>query len=357
MSEVTYAERVQRTIRRVLVAARGVEAAELVARLEAVGCETVAVFDADDAEAPHLDVAAWAVPLPTSLARDAAPVDAAAALCGLALDAGADAVCPGRALAGEPSAARVVANLGLAWVGCTPDTLEALADASALRGRLATLGVPLAEPSDAASVAVVVFGDGSGARACADATVWEDGAACPAEVTPSARGALWDLAARVVAAQRLAGPVCVDLALVREGARVVRVSPGLPAWHALVVQGDGDVPLAAAAVRVAAGEDLAAPSAPATHTLDVRVRATSGGVVEALDVPEDADVTVACAPGQVVEAGTVLLALRASGPTATAARVRTHETLLGVGVVGVTTNQDAVASGLLPARGGPLARA
>ncbi len=363
MSEVSYAERVQRSIRRVLVAARGVEAAGLVARLEAAGIETVAIFDASDAEAPHLDVASWAVPLPASLATDAAAVDVAAALCGLALDAGADGVVPGTELAQESAAARVVANLGLAWVGCTPDTLDALADPSALRGRLVARGVPLAGDGARADLEVVVFGDEGAARACADATVqgakgagpWAPQrpgasrggelrdafgiAVSPATLAPTTRRAAWDLAARVVAAAGLAGPVVVELVADGEHARVAGIRPGLPAWHALVALGDdADVALSVAAVRVAAGEDLAAPQARTGHGLELHVHATEDGVLEALTLPADVDATVGHAEGEAIRAGTLLLALRAEGPTAGAARVRAHEALRGVDVEGVATD-------------------
>ena len=372
MSEVSYAERVQRTVRRVLVAARGVEAAATIARLEATGVECVAVFDATDAEAPHLDVAAWAVPLPASLPEDAAVIDRAAALCGLALDAGADGVVPGADLAGEAGAARVVANLGLAWVGCAPDALDALADEAGLRRRLAALGVPLAEVGVRPDLEVVVFGDGTRARTCADATVtgaqgagpWApqrpggagDGAhrdasgiaVSPAELSPAARRAAWDLAARVVAAANVIGPVVVHLVVVGDAVTVAGIRPGLPSWHALVALGnDADVALVVAAVRVAAGEDLATPAASTGHGVEVRVRATAEGALDALTLPDGADATVGHAEGEGIRAGTVLLALRAEGPTAGAARVRAHEALRGVAIEGVETDLAAVRAAVL----------
>ncbi len=372
MSEVSYADRVQRTVRRVLVAARGVEAAGIVARLEAAGVECVAVFDASDAEAPHLDVASWAVPLPASLAGDAAAIDRAAALCGLALDAGADGVVPDADLAGEAGAARVVANLGLAWVGCSPDSLEALADPAHLRGRLAALGVPLAQPGPRNDVEVVVFGDGTRARTCADATVtgvqgagpWApqrpggsgDGAhrdasgiaVSPAVLSPAARRAAWDLAARVVVAENVIGPVVVHLVVVGDAVTVAGIRPGLPSWHALVALGhDADVALVVAALRVAAGEDLATPATSAGHGIEVRVRATTNGALDTLTLPDHSDTTVGHAEGEDVRAGTVLLALRAEGPTAGAACVRAHEALRGVAIEGVETDLATVCAAVL----------
>ncbi|MBM4393092.1 MAG: hypothetical protein FJ090_18365 [Deltaproteobacteria bacterium] len=146
-----------RTISRVLVADRGEVGARLVRAVEAAGLESVAVFSDEDAEAAHLDEAAFAVRIPPSLAGD--PYMDAVGLVTAALDSGADAVHPGfRGMGRNVEFARIVHNVGLAWLGPRLDDLEWTTDRAVARHRARDAGLELLpsspllhEPADVAA--------------------------------------------------------------------------------------------------------------------------------------------------------------------------------------------------------------
>jgi len=131
-----------RPIQRVLVADRGEVGARLVRAVEAAGLESVAVFADADAEAPHLDEAAFAVRIPATGTTD--PYLDAAGIVSAALDSGADAVHPGfHGLARSAEFARTVHNVGLTWLGPRLDDLAWSLDRSAARARARDAGLEL----------------------------------------------------------------------------------------------------------------------------------------------------------------------------------------------------------------------
>lgn len=144
-----------RAITRVLVADRGEVGARLVRAVEAAGLESVAVFSDADADAPYLDEAAYAVRIPPSQGVD--PYTDAVGLVTAALDSGSDAVHPGfRGMSRNPEFARVVHNVGLAWLGPRLDDLEWTLDRATARHRARDAGLEclpssplLHEPRDA----------------------------------------------------------------------------------------------------------------------------------------------------------------------------------------------------------------
>ncbi len=144
-----------RAITRVLVADRGEVGARLVRAVEAAGLESVAVFADEDADAAYLDEAAYAVRIPPSVGID--PYMDAMGLVTAALDSGSDAVHPGfRGLSRNAEFARVVHNVGLAWLGPRLDDLEWTLDRVTARHRARDAGLEclpssplLHEPRDA----------------------------------------------------------------------------------------------------------------------------------------------------------------------------------------------------------------
>lgn len=131
-----------RPIQRVLVADRGEVGARLVRAVEAAGLESVAIFADADAEAPHLDEAAFAVRIPNSGLGD--PYLDPAGIVTAALDSGADAVHPGfHGLARSAEFARTVHNVGLTWLGPRLDDLAWSLDRSAARARARDAGLEL----------------------------------------------------------------------------------------------------------------------------------------------------------------------------------------------------------------------
>ena len=125
---------------RVLIANRGEIAVRIIRACRDLGIETVAVYSDADAGAMHVRLADVAVRLgpaaPTeSYLRIDAVLDAAAAT-------GAQAIHPGYGfLAERPTFARSVADAGLAFIGPTAATIEALGDKLGARRLARSVGV------------------------------------------------------------------------------------------------------------------------------------------------------------------------------------------------------------------------
>lgn len=143
-----------RPIQRVLVADHGEVGARLVRAVEAAGLESVAVFADADADAPHLDEAAFAVRIPSNGLGD--PYLDPAGIVSAALDSGSDAVHPGfHGLARSAEFAITVHNVGLTWLGPRLDDLAWTLDRATARNRARDAGLELlpsspllVEPSD-----------------------------------------------------------------------------------------------------------------------------------------------------------------------------------------------------------------
>ncbi|MFV0257417.1 MAG: acetyl/propionyl/methylcrotonyl-CoA carboxylase subunit alpha [Acidimicrobiales bacterium] len=128
--------------RRILVANRGEIARRVMATARAMGIETVAVYAADDAEAPFVLEADRAVALHGSGAAgtylDQAQILAAAAATG------ADAVHPGYGFLSENAGfAAAVVEAGLTWIGPAPAAIAAMGDKLAAKTTVSGVGVPV----------------------------------------------------------------------------------------------------------------------------------------------------------------------------------------------------------------------
>lgn len=136
----------RRTIQRVLVACRGDVGASVVASVQGAGLEAVAAYAEIDAAAPYLDEAAYAAPISAEPGLD--PYIDGARMVAAALDAGADAIHPGLGdLARSSEFARMVMNVGLAWIGPSPQNLDACADRAEVRKKARELGLEVVPQS------------------------------------------------------------------------------------------------------------------------------------------------------------------------------------------------------------------
>ncbi len=295
---------VARRIGRVLVGARGHAAAERVAVYEAFGIETVVVFDAADAEDAHLDEASWAAPLPEGAPR-------LAALVGVAMDAGADALDPsGTDLAASEEAARLATSVGLAWLG---------ARAELLAGERAVLSDASLELPSAEVTAVTVLGDGAGGVVVVGAARVRKDVALVGDLAPEVEARLFAAARSAALALRVHGAATAWFSVDDEGTGVIfGWNYGLPEHHALLAV--GNLSLAAAAVRLHAGENLGLTPSVAglvqVPGVRVVVRARVAGEVPALEAGWVRAAGEACAPGDVIAV------VRAEGATPAAACVR-----------------------------------
>lgn len=295
---------VQRRIGRVLVAARGHAAAERVAAYEAFGIETVVVFDASDADDAHLEEASWAAALP-----EGAPL--LAALVGVAMDAGADAFDPsGTELAASEEASRLATSVGLAWLGARAELLAG--ESSPLPAAPLAFVAPSVEV-----VAVTVLGDGEGGLVVVGTARVRKDVALVGDLEPGLEAALLAKVSSAASALRVHGAATAWLRVGDDGdADIFGWSHGLPEHHALLTV--GGLSLAAAAVRLHAGENLGLSSGRLAQVPCVRavVRARVDGQVPALEAAWSRAEGTVCAPGD------VLAVVRVDGPTPPAACVR-----------------------------------
>lgn len=179
-----------RPIQRVLVADRGEVGARLVRAVSAAGVESIAVYADADAEAPHLDEAAYSVRIPQPEHGD--PYMDPVGLVTAALDSGADAVHPGfHGLGRSAEFARIVHNVGLAWLGPRLDDLEWTLDRSMARHHARDAGLELLPSSPLLHDPL-------------DADAWCDRFSLPVVVRNGRRGAGRSVVAHDVATARRA---------------------------------------------------------------------------------------------------------------------------------------------------------
>ncbi len=129
-------------ITRLLVANRGEIARRIIRTAHEHGIETVAVFSDPDRGAPFVDEATYAVALGGSTSAESY-LDAAKVL-DAARRAGADSVHPGYGFLSENADfASAAADVGLVWVGPTPESMRAMALKVEAKRIAAAAGVPL----------------------------------------------------------------------------------------------------------------------------------------------------------------------------------------------------------------------
>ncbi|ODU02740.1 MAG: carbamoyl-phosphate synthase large subunit [Pseudonocardia sp. SCN 72-86] len=131
---------------RVLVANRGEIAIRILRACAELGVGAVAVFSADDADAPHVRAAPEAVALPGE--GPAAYLDVDAVVAG-AQGSGCDTVHPGYGFLSEnPVLVRACDEAGLTFVGPSAEALERFGDKTRARAVAAAAGVPVPEGTD-----------------------------------------------------------------------------------------------------------------------------------------------------------------------------------------------------------------
>ena len=129
-------------LRRVLVANRGEIARRLIRGVHDAGCEAVAVYATDDADAPYVVEADLAVPLPGTALADTYldPV----ALVQAAQLAGADALHPGYGfLSEDPVLAEACTRAGIVWVGPPAPAMRLMGHKARAKELVASAGVPV----------------------------------------------------------------------------------------------------------------------------------------------------------------------------------------------------------------------
>ncbi|MDO5288374.1 MAG: carboxyl transferase domain-containing protein [Pseudomonadota bacterium] len=127
--------------RHILIANRGEIALRIVRALREIGIPSLAVYAADDAQAPHVAAADAAVALPGS--GPTAYLDGPQ-LLHIARERGCDALHPGYGFLSERADfARACAQAGVAFIGPTPEQLDMFGDKARARTLAQRCGVPL----------------------------------------------------------------------------------------------------------------------------------------------------------------------------------------------------------------------
>lgn len=126
---------------KILIANRGEIALRIVRALRELGVPSLAVFAADDAQAPHVSAADAAVPLDAS--GPSAYLDGAH-LLRIAREHGCDGIHPGYGFLSENAGfAQACADAGLRFIGPAPEHLALLGDKARARDLARRCGVPL----------------------------------------------------------------------------------------------------------------------------------------------------------------------------------------------------------------------
>ena len=134
------------TFQRLLIANRGEIAIRIARAAESLSLAAVMAFAEDDARSLHVKAADQAIALPG--AGPGAYLDIAAVIAA-AQSSGCDAIHPGYGFLSENAAfARACAEAGIAFVGPSPEALDAFGDKVAARAIAAKAGVPVIAGTD-----------------------------------------------------------------------------------------------------------------------------------------------------------------------------------------------------------------
>jgi acetyl-CoA carboxylase biotin carboxylase subunit len=134
-------------LRRVLIANRGEIAVRVARAARDLGIETVAVYSAADRDCRHVDAADRAVCIGPAAAQQS--YLRGESLAHVAEATGCDAVHPGYGfLAEDARFAEQVGELGLVWIGPTPDAIRRMGDKAAARAAAIEAEVPVVPGSD-----------------------------------------------------------------------------------------------------------------------------------------------------------------------------------------------------------------
>lgn len=126
--------------KKILIANRGEIALRIVRALRELGVPSLAVFAADDAQAPHVSAADAAVPLDASGPR---PTWTAPTCCALRASTAATASIRATAFSENAGFAQACADAGLRFIGPAPEHLALLGDKARARDLARRCGVPL----------------------------------------------------------------------------------------------------------------------------------------------------------------------------------------------------------------------
>ena len=147
---IDHHNRTIRPIRRILVANRGEIARRVIRTAHRMGLQAVAIHSDPDAGAPFVRDADLAVAIGGRTSAESYLV--AEKVLDAARRAGADAIHPGYGFLSEnPVFAQAVADAGLAWIGPTPESMNAMALKVEAKRLVAAAGVPLVPGAELAA--------------------------------------------------------------------------------------------------------------------------------------------------------------------------------------------------------------